>query len=149
MQYNRLKLTIRSRAAFERNEFDQTVPYAAISITDPDDPPVSHKHARCRGILRLCFDGTEDDGPLCSVPYTREMATQVAQFVRALPPDVVHLVIHCTAGVSRSAGIAAALSTDFFRHDGDIGKTHLPDYQVYEITLRALTSMSDREASNV
>lgn len=62
-------------------------------------------------VLRLNFDDTAVDrlDDKDAIPYTREMANQVAKFVLK-HRDKKKLVIHCFAGISRSRTMAAAIA---------------------------------------
>lgn len=98
-------------------------PYAVISITDPvEKHPILISAPQRRGVLRLKFYDVDHLTRLSAVAsrigaFTPEMARQVVQFVRDQMTQGTGLfVVHCEAGVSRSAGVAAALSR-FFNHD--------------------------------
>ena len=85
-------------------------PHALISIADPSD---SHARIEDRpertGILRLQFDGVSrrfDERDVC---FDKVMAQEVAEFVLGLEPSV-RLVVHCFAGISRSAGMVAGIA---------------------------------------
>lgn len=100
-----------------------------ISITDPVDPRygVSEKRPAdlsvgFEGILRLQFHDIDDTlfNPDLSEEAERELrdlfmdedeALQIAEFVRkARTLGIDTIIIHCEAGVSRSVGVARAIS---------------------------------------
>lgn len=91
---------------------------ACVSITEPgrvakfiEDP----KH-----LLRVQFDDhdPQDNSNLLMPGYiwddqqlmTEEQATDIIMFAASLPEDIDMLVVHCWAGISRSAAVAIALS---------------------------------------
>jgi len=137
---------------------DLTEPYALISISTPavygpkgnaqgfnmDDHAAALPADEFRlDILRLAFWDV-DESDLRSLGsdkwqaqvrlYSPEDARRVAAFVRAW---AVNLVIHCDAGISRSQGMAAAISDHL-----DVPVKHstpgMPNRHVYRITWEAL-----------
>lgn len=92
---------------------------ACISITEPDVPP-----AKLNGwshLLRLCFHDVDkqqfpDEWEGMTEKYTffdENMAKQILDFVDALPPNIDTLVVHCYAGISRSAAVSRVLHSYF------------------------------------
>jgi predicted protein tyrosine phosphatase len=92
--------------------------YAVISITDP---PFSHPNLPaspyCQGILQLHFSDVDERvarlkrAPVQVVAFTAEMAAQIAAFVQEkMEQGATLFLVHCEAGMSRSAGVAAAIS---------------------------------------
>jgi hypothetical protein len=80
-----------------------------ISITDPGQPPAVLSE-RFDAILRLSFSDIRDDGPVSGpVLFSRADAARVLDFVnKAAAAEII--VVHCLAGISRSAGVALALA---------------------------------------
>jgi predicted protein tyrosine phosphatase len=88
---------------------------AIISITEPGSPAkLSDKWTH---VLRLQFHdidrevSSKDGTPY--VMFNKEMATSVLEFYKNLPEDIDMLVVHCHAGISRSAGVVLALCDIF------------------------------------
>lgn len=46
-------------------------------------------------------------------PFTAEHAFQIFSFVKSLPPEIKGIIVHCSAGILRSAGIAKFLSDHY------------------------------------
>ena len=94
--------------------------YIHISITDLDAPEVSLPENPNRlAVLRLSFHDTETT----SIGITEAQAEEIVAFVNAYHQEVIRIVCNCEAGLSRSAGVAAALAkwltgddTPFFTH---------------------------------
>ena len=79
-----------------------------ISVTDPGAPEADLRY--CEDALRLQFHDVERDDVAGMShglrPMTPQQAERVARFADAAKGP---LVVHCEAGASRSAGIAAGL----------------------------------------
>ena len=121
-------------------------PYAIISITDPHfKHPVPMPSDFCRAVLRLTFsDVYEREAHLKAtsrhiVAFTSEMAQQVATFVQEQYGQGTRLiVVHCEAGMSRSAGVATALS-QFYNRDETFFLVHYrPNSWVRKLVLEAM-----------
>jgi predicted protein tyrosine phosphatase len=121
-------------------------PYAVISIADPSQ---GHPHlvstTLLRGVLTLHFSDVDERFARLNVTsrylaaYSPEMAQETATFVERLLSEGVRLfVIHCEAGVSRSAGIAAALSRHFNGEESFFTAHFKPNPWVRKLLLEAL-----------
>lgn len=95
-------------------------PVAIVSISSTGhNVPQFDGRLACR-VIRLKFDDVlgwshyKD-----AVPMSRGQAAEIVSFVRDVEdmPDPLPMIVHCDGGVSRSAGVAAAL-LDLF---GDLG----------------------------
>lgn len=87
----------------------------AISILSPRRVPAA-LHADINPILRLYFEDTtarEDEQPRAGV-FSEEQARQVIDFIREHHghPESRHLLIHCEAGISRSAAVAVFAASE-------------------------------------
>jgi predicted protein tyrosine phosphatase len=85
---------------------------AVISIVDTDSPKDASILAyedSLVGVLRLRFDDVDDSYNKFRA-ITEEQARQVVDFVEGVIGRADVLVVHCEAGISRSAGTAAACS---------------------------------------
>lgn len=138
-----------------------------ISIISPICTDVEFKLSeKCKGLLRLKFHDVdeknieifnkehddfikENPNALESVkkahylatveyyePMTDEQADQVVEFVEKYK-DVELIVVHCEAGISRSAGLAAALSKIMTGDDIRFFKKFLPNMLVYRKIINA------------
>ena len=123
-----------------------------ISISDPNmdyssDPfmsPGNHVEA----ILPLCFCdadrpgtdvyGNETDG---SDLMSDEDARKVALFVTEYMTD--RIIVHCDAGISRSGGVAAAISKSLLHDDSEFfySGQYRPNMWCYRKTLTALYAL--------
>jgi predicted protein tyrosine phosphatase len=86
---------------------------ALISITD-GRLPQANLQDQWLSVLRVAFDDVDPaNGPLDDPdvrPLTVGQAQTIAEFVLTLPPEARTLVVHCKAGISRSAGVARAVA---------------------------------------
>ncbi len=96
-----------------------------ISINDvsvhPEPPPFSRHFLQHPNLLVLCFDDVETEGPTA---FTSDMARQIVSFVQEVGERP--LLIHCTAGISRSGAVGLAIAeqcgceAEFLRDNPDI-----------------------------
>lgn len=117
-----------------------------ISITEPLEPGniLKRQHpARLKSgwvdILRLEFQDY-DPNPHAKIPenatlYTTTQAARVSRFLRKHRGK--NIVVHCAAGVSRSAGIVEAALEAFPEYE-DRGWVRHPNNRVRTLTKRAL-----------
>ena len=125
------------------------VPYVVISVTDPDRTDATVLATPLlRAVLRLRFHDNAQTvdipglegmalGVGTEAPMTREDAQAILAFVREHLDTVRLIVCQCEAGVSRSAGIAAALSRTLQGDDGFFFANYWPNQWVYRTILDA------------
>jgi predicted protein tyrosine phosphatase len=123
-------------------------PHILISICSPDgeDAPVPHCPSRL-DVLRLRFHDVEVDEP--GSPYTlvsSEHAREILNFVRLYLAEVKLIVCQCDAGMSRSAGVAAALSRWLQNDDKAFFRYYLPNRLVYSTVLSAVETLRPANA---
>lgn len=107
----------------------------AISITDPWNPPVDYSvNPNILG-LSLQFEDSETFAGI-----SREDAQKIAQFINKHKDSYKNIVVHCEAGQSRSAGVAAAIG-EYLNGSSDFvfksSKYH-PSMRCYEYIKNAL-----------
>lgn len=114
-----------------------------ISIRCSDDSPADLK-GNWGKVLRLTFDDIEKpltwEDPTSGtvkelIPFNADHAKEVMDFLQALPEEINAVVVHCYAGISRSAAVAKYIATRCnlkFNHG-----YHLYNHLVYA-TLRAV-----------
>lgn len=111
-----------------------------ISITDPDSPLA--KINGTNDILRLQF--YDIDTPLKTLdnkifyPMQMSDAIKIVQFIKSIKlKKLKNIVVHCEAGLSRSAGIGAGIAKYLYDNDNHIWNTKTPNYHCYKILLKA------------
>lgn len=130
-----------------------------ISITDPKSEPVNLP-LRDFSILRLSFHDLDQTYPISGpaiILFNTDMAQQIKDFIvnqlceRGLQSiqilGMLHttsLIIHCEAGISRSAGVAGALSKYILGDDSQFFRTpYLPNRLVYKTLLNLLNGQEN------
>lgn len=124
-------------------------PTVMISISDPNqrysDAPFPNEENNVRAVLSLCFADAAAPGPdvygreATEADLMREEdARQVARLLRDYPDTDV--IVHCDAGISRSAGVAAAILKHTTGDDSAISQNgrYDPNPWCYAKTLAAL-----------
>ena len=111
---------------------------AVISISTPDEHYdmniYSSIYNGIKRILRLSFDDV-DNG---SFAMTEGDAASIAEFVEENKDKTI--IVHCDAGISRSAGIAAAIMKHYNGDDTPIFNSRLycPNMLCYRMVLEKL-----------
>lgn len=132
--------------------YDCVVPHITISVRSPDR---FGKHLRLpnnmyrQGSIMLEFhdlddrvEGTDMEG--IHELFSPEHAKKIVAFVQKHISFVDTIIINCEAGISRSAGIAAALSKFYNKDDSYFFKHFIPNRRVYRMILEELhTPLSD------
>ena len=133
-----MKIKVLSRLEFEK--FESKEPYIAISITDPNSEPVivNGNDDNFQSMLSLQFYDLDKDTEV--FPYSRFIfnerdAKQILDFVDVYKDNIDMICIHCEAGISRSAGIASALSLIYNGEDQYYFDHYIPNMLVYRTIL--------------
>jgi predicted protein tyrosine phosphatase len=117
-----MEITVKNRYFFENirgteEEADLLSRFRVISINSvriPEEPPFSQQYWSADNVLILRFDDVDDSDPFI-FQGTRFMteadAEAIAAFVES--PDPRPIVVHCTAGISRSGAIGTCLNEYF------------------------------------
>lgn len=118
--------------------------WALISVGEPDSYDGSPKITPgWEHVLKLSFHDVSpnQDGMDALLKYFgAEDAKAIVEFVRRVAPEVEGLMIHCRAGISRSAAIAKWVCEEFnipFNHKYDLYNIHV--YQHLIATGKGLT----------
>lgn len=110
-----------------------TFPHVMISITEPDRIIEFKENEFRKDILRLQFD----DIDIPTEPYqlfTKEQAIEIFEFFDK-NKDIKDFVIHCYAGLSRSAAVCAALAKIYNGNDSWYFSKRIPNKYVYRTML--------------
>lgn len=96
-----------------------------VSITDVGSKPAKIPNLpNCLGIHREQFHDIDEEVPNY-VLYNKEHANRILTFVDSMipKPELSGIMVHCEAGISRSAGLAAGLSNIVTGSDRTLFKT--------------------------
>lgn len=111
--------------------------YAIISISNiGDDANHFARSDAIIGILRLYFNDV--DGRNIGAMHMSD-AEKILEFMKRIGKKVNTVIVHCEAGVSRSAGVAAAL-LDVYKHDGNAifqDSRYCPNMHCYRMVMDA------------
>lgn len=134
-----VNVLVMSRKEAERyshsTHFDES---AVISVSTPDEQYDMNIYGSIyngiKRILRLSFDDV-DNG---SLAMTEGDAASIAEFVEENKDKTI--IVHCDAGISRSAGIAAAIMKHYNGDDTPIFNSRLycPNMLCYRMVLEKL-----------
>ena len=139
--YDHSKIKILSRQFMENLDHPlayinlDILSHIVISITDNDLPDCNiPDRIDCQGILRLkSSDWNRNDVEIDKEYqfFTKTMATAVLEFINTHIDNIKSIIVHCEAGVSRSAGLAAALSKLLNNDDRFFFEYFSPNILVY------------------
>jgi predicted protein tyrosine phosphatase len=124
---------------------EEPIPHVVISICCPCETLVSI-NSGALDILRLRFQDLDETEDPRDVLFSSREAIAASAFVKMWLSRVEAIVIHCGAGVSRSVGLAAALSKVLFGNDDEFFQKGVPNRLVYRIALETfMGEFSDAE----
>lgn len=123
--------------------FSTDIPHIVISIVDKYDKNALIKNvgSSCIAVTRLKFDDYDEDTKKYAekvVLFNKEDAKQIVNFVKKYINKVDLIVCQCEAGISRSAGVAAALSKYITGSDEYYFKYYIPNSLVYKLLINEL-----------
>ena len=130
-----MKFLILSRNAAKRYSYGNIPKTIIISITDVGSmPKVFDKNSNLVSVLSLQFNDATADEFGC---MTEDDADRIIKFVNIFIGSVEQIVVHCEAGISRSAGVAAALMAIINGNDDEVFKDpkYCPNSHCYRLLL--------------
>lgn len=142
-----MKFLILSRRAALTVVPSLEISHAVISITDPDNrkPAQFTISDFTKDVLYIkCYDVDKGSANYFWYPerykkgaFTKEQAVEILDFMEEVKDDIDTLVVHCDAGISRSSGVAAALSLIYTGTDKGIfmDKRYTPNMFMYRTIL--------------
>ena len=111
-----------------------------ISISDAyDSYPHFNDNLNFSRILYLKFDDVEKGEPNC---ITTEDAKKITKFINTVNKSIEQIIVHCEAGVSRSAGVCAAIMKYLTGDDSEIfdNPKYCPNMTCYRAVLKEFYS---------
>lgn len=143
-----MNIKVFNRKSFENYKTDEV--HIAISITDPKSKSVKliNRKNSLLDILELQFhdlDKNTSNTKYDKFLFTDHDAKKILDFVIKYEHLVETFLIHCEAGISRSAGIAGALSMIYNNDDRKYFQSYLPNMLVYRTILEVYNNEYERE----
>lgn len=141
------EVRIRSRKDMQQEAYVIDKPCFIISIHDLDKYPIRFPvNHEIRDAKSFAFEDIDDASDLTSI--SNEDARNIANYVRKYADKSEDLIcyVNCEAGLSRSAGVAAAISKYFLGDDSWVFKTKYPNMLCYRRVLEALHTDPNAEA---
>lgn len=122
---------------------DKGIKTAMISITDvnKEDNDIKIDKDNVAFLLRRKFLDVVDPEDPNSI--TIEQAMEIAKFVMRHKKSVRQIIVHCEGGISRSAGVAAAILKYLNNNDSEIfdSPKYCPNILAYRRVLEAFYSL--------
>jgi protein-tyrosine phosphatase len=112
--------------------------HIVISITSPTDTREAQIHSAPKAILRVKFFDLDAPAEGYEEVFSRKDARQIRKFVERHLGSVGTIVVHCAAGISRSVGVAAALSKFLLGSDEEFYLRGRPNSRVYSMLMQEL-----------
>lgn len=109
-------------------------PHLLISIRNPKQELAIPKNHHCASKLVLEFEDV-DVVDVERITFTHDLARRIINFVDAHCNKADTIVVHCTAGISRSPAVCAALSKILNNCDDNIFSRSVPNMLVYTTIL--------------
>ncbi len=145
-----MEFHVLSRSKAKRMSYKFDKPTLVISITDPTkELNVFAKNPNIVSILRLQFDDTDPDILWDNeILMSKNDAEKIKKFIDFFKDKAECLVVHCEAGISRSAGVMAAIQKYLVGTDEAIfnNRRFSPNMHCYRLTLNALMDIPDGSA---
>ena len=137
------KFTVMSRSAAKKFSYGN-IPEKTVIISITDVGSEDNRFNRQSNLVDVCrvkFDDVEKGEPNC---ITKNDAQKIMDFMKRYE-DIPNVVVHCEAGVSRSAGCCAALMYVYNGSDMDIfsNARFCPNMTVYRTVLNTFMGVED------
>jgi predicted protein tyrosine phosphatase len=134
-----------SRSKAKKESYKISKPTIIVSITDPDkNINTFADNDNIVSICRVQFDDTEPDCMLNGeIVMTEKDAEKIKNFIFTFKDKVECIIVHCEAGISRSAGVMAAIQKFLIGDDSAIFNAFrfCPNMHCYRMTLNALMNI--------
>lgn len=142
----------RETEQFVQQKHDELYAVISISNTGGDFATIYDLAIAGSGMM-ACLPLAFDDvyvGESFGVPMSDQQAKDIISFVKLYFGRVDYFIIHCEAGQSRSAGVAAALSRWIEGEDWEyfLDPKYTPNSHCYQTIMEAIYGPMCREAKN-
>jgi hypothetical protein len=145
-----MKFEVLSREKARKLSFKQDIEDCVIvSITDVDSHYNSFaQNPHIKGVCHIKFDDVDFGETNC---ITAEDGVKIVNFINHYVGKVDKIIVHCEAGVSRSAGVCAALMQIINGSDMEIFENpkFCPNMSCYRTILETYYGSYDKEAADI
>lgn len=142
----KMEIKVFNEESIPKFKTDQT--HITISFQDPGHEFVElpRQDSRIGWTGVKCYDFDQDTGhfPYDRFLFTRKHAWQILTLTETTKDYVKLICVNCVAGISRSAGCAAALSKIYNGNDSYFFKHYLPNMLVYRTILEEYNDSNNR-----
>ena len=141
-----MKFQVMSRQNAKKYSYAVKHKCAFVSITDVFSKENQFAdNSNIIGVFKVQFDDVERGGENC---ITEKQGNMIVKFVMSVKDKVDEIVVHCEAGVSRSAGVCAALMKILNDDDFEIfnNPRFCPNMTCYRTVLNAYFDSIDEES---
>lgn len=136
---------ILSRKQLKEYNWDKKKKYGVISISKPGEEPSWLKlEDYIFGIIKLGFYDVEETFDVEIFAMSDDDAEAIIDFCNIIMPSVDILIVQCDAGISRSAGVGAAISKYYFGDDQWVFNTKRPNMHCYTTVLKKFYEKENR-----
>lgn len=125
--------------AYHMPTYVENDPHICISITSPNDPvAIFNTNPKRLDVLYLDFYDLDKPTGRFQKVFTDAQAKEILEYVNKYASLCDTVIVNCQAGVSRSAGVAAALSKIWTGEDDFFFNSRLyrPNMMIYQKILR-------------
>ncbi len=123
---------------------DTSIPTTAIvSITNPDREVHFAENPKIADVLHISFyDTVEEERNAIQLSD----GSKIAEFFEKYKNSVEVFVIHCTEGISRSAGVCAAILRHYKGRDHEIFEDdkYMPNHRCYRMMIKAFNEIREK-----
>ena len=145
---NNMKFQVMSRQRAKKYSYEVKHKCAFISITDVfSEENRFDNNSNIVGVFKVQFDDVERGENNC---ITEKQGKDILKFVMNIKDKVDEVIVHCEAGVSRSAGVCAALMKIINGNDFEIfdNPRFCPNMTCYRTILNAFFDSVDEQEIN-
>ena len=148
----KIKIFSRSEIEFFVKKIKEPTLIISIRCSGDSSKPEIEGNPLVKKILFLRFDDIEEHEKFLNcVPMSDEDALKIKEVVEETKEKVTEIWVHCDAGVSRSAGVAAAIGK--YLNDDDMfvfgSPRYSPNITCYRKTLNALMGDSEIDLEKI
>jgi predicted protein tyrosine phosphatase len=130
-------------SAVEAEDFECEDRWACISIATTEDTFIRIRKRRRRALLQIAFADCCESLPGL-ILFDTDHAHDILDFVTQYWKRIDTLMVHCEAGISRSAAVAAAIARLKLRDESEFfEEPYIPNHFIYRTLLEVADGRGD------